>query len=46
VDRQTIGLAGLVLVAVLAGGLLWTRSQRKVTREAPLSDAEARSGRW
>jgi hypothetical protein len=46
VDRQTIGLAGLVLVAVLAGALLWTRSQRKVTREAPLSDADARSGRW
>lgn len=45
-DRQTIGVAGLVVVAVIAGGLLWTRSQRKVRQQSPLTDAEAHSGRW
>ena len=46
VDRQAVGVAGLVGVAVLAGGLLWLRSQRQVRRDAPLSDAEPRSGGW
>ena len=45
-DRQTIGVAGLIGVAVLAGGLLWLRSQRQVRRESPLTDAEAGSGGW
>ena len=45
-DRQTIGVAGLVVVAVVAGGMLWARSQRKVTRESPLTDAEAHTGSW
>lgn len=45
-DRQTVGVAGLVAVAVIAGGLLWARSQRKVTRESPLTDAEAHTGSW
>lgn len=45
-DRQTVGVAGLVAVAVVAGGMLWARSQRKVARESPLSDAEAHSGGW
>ena len=44
--RQTVGVAGLVGVAVLAGGLLWLRSQRQVRRAAPLSDAETGSGGW
>lgn len=44
VDRQAVGVAGLVAVAVLAGGLLWLRSQRQVRRDAPLSDADAGSG--
>ena len=46
VDRQTVGVAGLIGVAFLAAGLLWLRSQRQVRREAPLSDADAGGGRW
>lgn len=46
VDRQAIGVAGLVAVAVVAGGMLWARSQRKVSRESPLTDVEAHSGGW
>ena len=43
-DRQTVGVAGLVAVAVLAGGWLWLRSQRQVQREAPLTDDVISSG--
>ncbi len=43
---RTLGLAGLVAVAVLGGAALWFRSQRQVRRAAPLSDAEAGSGSW
>jgi hypothetical protein len=46
VDRRAVGVAGLIGVALVAGGLLWARSQRQVRREAPLSDAEAGGGRW
>lgn len=46
VDRRALGLAGLVAVVVLAGGLLWLRSQRRVRRDAPLSDTEAGSAGW
>ena len=45
-DRQTVGVAGLTVVAVRAGGMLWARSQRKVRQESPLTDAEAHSGGW
>ena len=45
-DRQTIGVAGLAVVALIAGWLLWARSQRKVSRESPLTDAEAHTGHW
>ena len=44
--RRAVGLAGLVAVAVIGGGLLWWRSQRQVRRDAPLSDAETGSGGW
>jgi hypothetical protein len=46
VDRQTIGVAGLMAVGVVAGGLLWLRSQRRVRRDAPLTDADTREGGW
>lgn len=45
-DRQTIGVAGLAVVVLVAGWLLWARSQRKVSRESPLTDAEAHTGHW
>ena len=46
-DRQTVGVAGLMVVALVAGGMLWMRSQRKVSRESPLTvDAEPHSGSW
>lgn len=45
-DRQTVGVAGLVAVAVVAAGMLWMRSQRQVRRESPLTDAEPGSGSW
>lgn len=35
VDRRAVGVAGLVAVAVVGGGLLWARSQRRVRRDAP-----------
>lgn len=41
--RRAVGLAGLVGVAVLAAGLLWLRSQRRVRRELP---ADPEPGRW
>ena len=44
--RRTIGVAGLIGVAVIAAGLLWVRSQRQVRREAPPGDPEAASGAW
>ncbi len=45
-DRQTIGVAGLMGVALVAAGMLWMRSQRRVRRQAPLTDAEPGSGSW
>lgn len=45
-DRQTIGVAGLIGVALAAAGMLWMRSQRRVRRQAPLTDAEPGSGSW
>lgn len=45
-DRQTIGLAGLVAVAVVAGGMVWAHAQRKVRQQLPLTDAEDRPGGW
>lgn len=44
--RRTVGVAGLVAVAVVGGGMLWLRSQRQVRRAAPLSDAETGTGGW
>lgn len=44
--RRAIGVAGLVGVAVLAGALLWLRSQRQIRRGAPRSDAGTSSGAW
>ena len=47
--RRTVGVAGLVALAVAAGGWLWLRSQRRVRREAPLTDAETsdtQGGGW
>jgi hypothetical protein len=38
VDRQAVGVAGLIGVAIVGGGLLWLRTQRQVQREAPLTD--------
>lgn len=45
-DRQTVGVAGLVAVALVAAGMLWMRSQRQVRRQAPLTDADPGSGSW
>ena len=45
-ERRTVGVAGLVGVAVVAGGWLWVRSQRQARREAPRGDSEATSGAW
>lgn len=45
-DRQTVGVAGLMGVALVAAGMLWMRSQRRVRRQAPLTDAEPGSGSW
>jgi hypothetical protein len=44
--RRAIGVAGLVAVAVLAAGLLWSRAQRRARNQAPLTDDEAVGGRW
>lgn len=44
--RRTVGVAGLVAVAVIGGGLLWLRSQRRVRRAAPLTDVETGTGGW
>lgn len=38
VDRQAVGVAGLIGVAIMGGGLLWLRSQRRVQRDAPLTE--------
>lgn len=43
-DRRAIGVAGLVGVVVVTGGLLWARTQRQVRREAPLTDDVISSG--
>ncbi len=45
VDRKAIGVAGLIGVAILGGGVLWVRSQRQVRREAPLTE-DVISGGW
>ena len=45
-NRRTVGVAGLIGVAVVAAGLLWARSQRRVSQQAPLTDAGEPSGRW
>jgi len=44
VDRQAVGAAGLIGVAILAGGLLWLRTQRQVRRETPLTEDVISSG--
>lgn len=44
--RQVIGFTGLVAVAVVAGGMLWMRSQRRVRQQAPLTDADTGNGGW
>lgn len=44
VDRQAVGVAGLIGVLIVGGGLLWLRSQRQVQREAPLTDDVISSG--
>ncbi|MCW2679351.1 MAG: hypothetical protein JWM62_752 [Frankiales bacterium] len=46
VDRQAVGVAGLIGVAIVGGGVLWLRSQRKVQREAPLTEDVISSGGW
>jgi len=45
VDRRAVGAAGLIGVAILAGGLLWLRTQRQVRRETPLTE-DVISGGW
>ena len=45
-SRRTVGVAGLIAVALVGAGLLWARSQRRVREQAPLTDAGERSGRW
>lgn len=42
--RRAIGVAGIVAVALLAAGLLWARSQRRVRRQAPLTDLQEDRG--
>jgi len=44
VDRQAVGVAGLIGVAILAAGLLWLRTQRQVRREAPRTEDVISSG--
>lgn len=43
---RALGLAALVGVAVLAGGLLWARSQRRVREQAPRPEGDRTSGGW
>ena len=45
-DRQTVGVAGLVAAGVLAAGMLFLRSQRQARRQAPLTDADTGGGSW
>ena len=45
-DRQTIGVAGLMGVALVAAGMLFLRSQRRARRQAPFTDAEPGGGSW
>ena len=45
-DRRTVGVAGLVGVAVVAAGMLFLRSQRQARRQAPLTDADPGRGSW
>lgn len=45
-DRQTVGVAGLVAVGVVAAGMLFLRSQRQARRQAPLTDADTGRGSW
>jgi AcrR family transcriptional regulator len=44
--RQAIGVAGLLAVVLLGGGLLWARSQGKARRQAPLTDTGGDQGQW
>lgn len=44
--RQAIGVAGLLAVVLVGGGLLWARSQGKARRQAPLTDAGGDQGQW
>ena len=44
--RQAIGVAGVAAVALLAGGLLWARSQRKARMQAPLTDVTPDESHW
>jgi hypothetical protein len=41
VDRQAVGVAGLIAVGIVGGGLLWLRTQRQVRRDAPLSETSS-----
>lgn len=45
-DTGTLAVAALMVVGLGVGAALWTRSQRRVRRDAPLSDVQARSGGW
>jgi hypothetical protein len=44
--RQAIGVAGLLAIVLLVGGLLWARSQGKARRQAPLTDTGGDQGQW
>jgi hypothetical protein len=44
--RRTVGVAGLIGVLLVGGGLLWFRSQRQVSGQAPPGDPEGASGAW
>ncbi|MEX2290630.1 MAG: hypothetical protein WD794_09925 [Mycobacteriales bacterium] len=45
-NRQTVAVAGLVGIAVVAGGLLWARTQRRVSQQLPPAGDGSDSGAW
>lgn len=45
-DADTLAVAALMIVALGVGAALWARSQRRVRRDAPLSDGQTPSGGW
>lgn len=45
-NREAVAVAGLVGIALVAGGLLWARTQRRVSRQLPPAGDGSDSGAW